>query len=126
MVPSTLIVGKEEQLVMEDWSTEGAAKDVTGERVLCGRSGGAVLVDPRICVQVVVGKVVERTSMPLVGAALGLVENIAAEHVSILSRRIGRDDLDLADRIHAWVIAGDIVEGGVEIHAVEQVLVRLL
>ncbi len=74
----------------------------------------------------VVAEEVEGASVELVGSALGLVEDVAAEDVAVFSRSVGRDDLHLADGVDAGVVARDVVESLVDVHTVEQVLVGLL
>src|SRR5689334_2621492 len=69
---------------------------------------------------------VEGAAMKLVCAALGLIENVPAQHIPVFRGSVGRDDLDLADCVDAGVITRSVIEGLIDIHAVKQVLVGLL
>jgi hypothetical protein len=85
VITAALIVGEEEESVVKDRAADGAAEDISRERIL-RRNRRGVLVGPGICIEVVVGEVVEGAPMPLVGAALRLIENVASEDVAKLRR----------------------------------------
>src|SRR5690242_13174590 len=64
--------------------------------------------------------------MELVGTALCLVEDVAAEDVPVLRGGISRNDLHLINRIDAGVVTGNVVESLINVDTVKQVLIYLL
>ncbi len=63
--------------------------------------------------------------MELVGAALEHAHHTAAVDITVVGRRVGGENLDLLQRLRRRAVGDEVVEGLVDIDAVQRIVVGL-
>src|SRR5260370_21068716 len=128
MLARSLIVHEEEETIMDDGATKGAAEDagVEGGQRSDGGLVSGVLVGPAVGVQVVVFEEPEGVAVEAVGSALGDHDDLAAVGVAVLGGGIAADDPEFADGVYVGTVVDVIVDGVVDVDTIEGVVVGLL
>src|SRR5260370_37427079 len=106
MLARSLIVHEEEETIMDDGATKGAAEDAAVERGhrSDGRLVSGVLVRPAVGVQVVVFEEPEGVAVEAVGSALGDHDDLAAVGVAVLGGGVAADDPEYAACGYVWTL----------------------
>ena len=122
LLPSTLVVGEEEQLVLHDRPANGAAEDLAVEvRFAAAGPVGR----PRRRRQLVVAPVVEAVAADAVGSRLDDHVDDRPGDVAELGRVVVGLDADLLHRVRARLVGDQVVDGVVHVDAVEHEVVGL-
>ncbi len=108
MLAHAFVVGEEEELILQDRSTHGSAKDLLRIGVLGGDRDRVVVV-PRVAVETLVSQQVVKGAVEVVGPGLQDGDDSAAVGVSVCGIGICRDYAHLGNGIGRWIIADKVV-----------------
>jgi hypothetical protein len=123
LVANARVVHKEEQLVLEDWTTEGSAKDRLREGL--ARNGGE-LIEPGIGIEFVVFEEGEGRSVEVICTAFQDGNDVSAVDVSVLCSGVRSDGGQVLDRVWTGIVADGVVDGLVDLDAIEKIVVTLI
>src|SRR5208337_4286890 len=117
------VVGEEEELVLEDGTANRQAKLILG---IFRLDVAIVLVRPGIGIKPTTLIKLKGAAVEIIGSALGDHRYLAAVYVAEFSIGIPSDDVELLNRERRRIVAYGVLQGFVDIDAVENVAVRLL
>src|SRR5262245_7987393 len=111
----SLIIGKEEQLVLFDRSAQGYSKHVVAKLVL---RQSIQIVLPAVGVQYIVAEKFVSVAMKRVGSRLDRHVYDSSLEGAELRRRVLRDQVEFLDGIHARTVTNHVVRYLVVVHPV--------
>ena len=119
----TLIVGEEENPILDYRPTKCAAEDILPEVVLLRV---VAVVRPGVRIERVIANELERVPVQIVGPGLQRGVHGGAGHIAEFRRRIAGLDLELRERVDVRLVADPVIDGLVDGDAVEEEGVSLL